>query len=65
MRRSLGISSGSNKVFHLETVQMVAKGVLRDYGGGVFQFRSEKRSYDFAVQHSDIVLRAGGGSDST
>ena len=51
-------------MFHLETVEMVPKGVLRDYGGGVFQFRSEKRSYDFAVQHSDIVLRAGGGSDS-
>jgi hypothetical protein len=58
------LASGSSKVFHLETVQMAAKGVLCDYGGGVFQFRSEKRSYDFAVQHGDIALRAGAGSDS-
>ena len=39
---------------------MVAKDVLPDYGG----FWSEKRSYNFAVQHGDTVFRAGGGSDS-
>jgi hypothetical protein len=43
---------------------MVAKGVLPDYGSGIFQFRSEKSSYDFAVQHGDIVFGAGDGSNT-